>query len=314
MSNRPIWIDTDPGVDDAFALVSAFKLPGIEVVGISAVSGNVELEYTFDNARNIVSLCGREDVKVYKGASRPLREEPHYAHEVHGANGIGGQILKPSSAPIETTPAWTALYEKAKELNGELTVVAVGPLTNIATTIITYPDFTKYIKEILIMGGSVGFGGNTTIAAEFNVYADPHAAQIVMKCGVPITMFGLDVTMKTVLYRNEIELLKDETDDVGKFLYRSSFAPMSLYNSIGFGDVMCLHDTCPLVYLSDPSLFSGKKAGVYVETRSSLSLGRTVSDLYVHADKLFDNKNVMVMLDVDRDRVAKIAIETFRAY
>ena len=116
------------------------------------------------------------------------------------------------------------------------------------------------------------------------------------------------------VFRDEIETLKLEEDAVGQFCYKSSNAPMTLYKTLGLGDVMCLHDTCPLAYLSDSSLFSGKKAGVYVETQSDISLGRTVSDLYVHADQLFEKKNVLVMTEVDRDRLAKIVLDSFKAY
>ena len=265
---RPVWIDTDTGVDDAFALVSAFKLPNIEIVGISACAGNVELDKTFRNARNVTSLCGREDIKIYKGIEKPLMVDLHPAYNVHGIDGLGGAIIPESKAPAEEENAIDALYKKAKELGGELTIAAVGPLTNIAVMLFKYPDVVKYLKELVIMGGSIGVGGNTSITSEFNIFVDPHAAQAVFKSGMPITMFGLDVTMKTVLFREEIETLKDVDNDVARFCYSSSNAPMSLYRMVGLGDVMCLHDTCPLAYLSDPTLFSGKKAGVYVETES----------------------------------------------
>ena len=315
MSNlRPVWIDTDTGVDDAFALVSAFQLPGIEIVGISAVCGNVELEKTFRNARNVVSLCGKENVPVYKGAEKPLIVPLSPAYNVHGEDGLGGAVIPESKAPIESEPAVDALYKKAKELNGELTIVAVGPLTNIAIALYKYPDFVKYVKEIAMMGGSIGVGGNCSTSAEFNIYGDPHAAQTVLKSGIEITMFPLDVTMKSVLFRDEIDTLKLEPDAVGQFCYASSAAPTSLYKSLGLGDVMCLHDTCPLAYLSCPDLFKGKRCAVYVETQSSLSLGRTVSDCYAHSEYLFKNKNVNVMLDVDRDRLAKIVLDSFKAY
>ena len=314
MTNKLVWIDTDTGVDDAFALVSSFQLPNIDVVGISAVCGNVEIEKTFRNARNVVSLCGREDVPVYKGASKPLIVPLNCAYNVHGEDGLGGVEIPESKTTVETKDAIDALYEKAKELNGELYLVAVGPLTNVARALYKYPDIVKYIKEIDIMGGSIAVGGNCSTAAEFNIYGDPHAAQMVFKCGVPIVMFGLDVTMKSVLFRDEIDKLALEEDAVGQFCYKSSFAPMSLYKSLGLGDVMCLHDTCPLAYLSEPEIFSGKKAGVYVETQSQLSLGRTVSDLYIHSDEMFKEKNVLVITEVNRDRLAKVVLDSFKAY
>ena len=313
MSNRPVWIDTDTGVDDAFALVSAFRLPNIEIVGVSACAGNVEVEKTFKNARNVLSLCGKEDVKVYKGADKPLIAKLHTAYEVHGEDGLGGIAIPESKAPVEKESAFDALYKKAKELNGELTICAVGPLTNIAITLFKYPDLVKYVKELVIMGGSIAVGGNTTIAAEFNIYVDPHAAQTIFKSGMNITLFPLDVTMKTVLTRSEIDSLKDVNNDVASFLYKASDAPTSLYKKLGLGDLMCLHDTCPLLYLSDPTLFKGHDAGVYVETQSEMCFGRTLSDLYVKRDELFKH-NAVVMTEVDRDRVAKLVIDTFKAY
>lgn len=313
MSNRPVWIDTDTGVDDAFALVSAFRLPNIEVVGVSACAGNVELEKTFKNARNVLALCGKEDVKVYKGSEKPLVVELHTAKHVHGEDGLGGIVIPDSNAPIENESAYDALYKKAKELNGELTICAVGPLTNIAITLFKYPDLVKYVKELVIMGGSIAVGGNTTITSEFNIYVDPHAAQTIFKSGMKITLFPLDVTMKTVLTREEIDSIKDINNPVCQFLYKSSAIPMALYEKLGLGYHMCLHDTCPLLYLSDSTLFKGHEAGVYVETQSEISLGRTLSDLYVHRDELFKH-NATVMIDVDRDRVAKLVIDTFKAY
>ncbi|MDO5440513.1 MAG: nucleoside hydrolase [Erysipelotrichaceae bacterium] len=315
MSNlRPVWIDTDTGVDDAFALVSSFQLSGIEVVGISAVCGNVEIEKTFRNARNVVSLCGKENVPVYKGAEKPLIVPLSPAYNVHGEDGLGGVVIPESKAPIEKENAVDALYKKAKELNGELTIAAVGPLTNIAIALYKYPDFPKYIKEIVIMGGSIAAGGNCSTSAEFNIYGDPHAAQTVMKSGMSITLFPLDVTLKALLSREEIDTLKKEDDAVGQFCYKSSEAPMSLFRNLGLGDYMCLHDTCPIAYLSHPELFSGKKCSVYVETQSKLSIGRTVSDCFAHSEYLFKNKNCTVMLNVDRDKLAKIVLDSFKAY
>lgn len=311
---KPVWIDTDCGVDDAFALLTAFKLPSIDVVGISAVCGNVECDKTFRNARNIASLASREDIKVYKGADSPLAVPLKPAYNVHGEDGLGGVAIPESKAPVETKNAFDALYEKAKELNGELIVVAVGPLTNIATTIYAHPDFTDYVKEIDIMGGSVAFGGNCTVAAEFNIYADPHAAQTVFKCGVPINMFGLDVTMKAMLTRDDINLIKELKGPVAEFAGKACEIPMGLYKMLGLGDFMCLHDSCPVMYLEKPEMFTGKKAGVYVETQSELSLGRTVSDIFVHADELFKEKNTTVMLDIDRDMMVNLVLETFKAY
>ena len=311
---KRVWIDTDTGVDDAFALITAFKLPDIEIVGISTVNGNVELEKTYKNTRDVLALCSKEDIKVYKGADRPLSVKPHYAYAFHGEDGLGGVKLEPSKAPLEKENAYDALYKKAKELNGELIIATIGPLTNLAITMFKYPDFVKYVKEIVMMGGSIAVGGNITAAAEFNIYGDPHAAQTVFKSGLPITMFGLDVTTTTCINKEQIESLKNVNNPVAKFCYEASKIPMAKNNQNGDGEVVRLHDTCPLVYLSNPEIFKGKQAGVYVETQSEISLGRTVSDLYVHSDDMFDKKNVFVILEADTKKLADIAMNSFKAY
>jgi len=312
MINKPVWIDTDTGVDDAFALLTAIKLPGLDIKGISAVHGNVELDKTFINARNVLSLGKREDIKVYKGLADPFKVEHHYAYNVHGEDGLGGAIIQESKASIETKNAIEAMYECAKEC-GKLYIAAVGPLTNIAAAIINYPDFLDYVEEIDIMGGSVGVGGNTTTAAEFNIYGDPHAAQTVFMSGAKINLFPLDVTMKSVLFEDEVKSIGNKKTKVSDFLTYSANFPMDLYNSLGLGRILCLHDTCPLVYMSDSTLFSGKEAGVYVETQAQLSLGRTVSDIFVKADVMFE-KNMKVFLEVDREKLAKIVLDSYNQF
>ncbi|MDO4501088.1 MAG: nucleoside hydrolase [Erysipelotrichaceae bacterium] len=314
MSKRPVWIDTDTGIDDAFALLSALQLPNIEVVGCSAVSGNVELEKTFKNCRNVLSLAGREDIPVYKGADRPIMGEPHYAKNVHGENGIGDIEIPESKAKVETMSAYDALYECAKKYNGELVLVAVGPLSNVATAIFKYPELVKLIKEIDIMGGSVAFGGNSNTTAEFNIFGDPYAAAAVFKAGVPINMFGLDVTIQAHLKREEVDSIKEMGNKVTDFAYAISDPPMALYRMLGIGDILCLHDSCPLIYLNNPEIFSGKLAGVYVETQGGITLGKTVSDVFVKTDELFKVKNAQVMLGVDREKFAKIVLETLSKY
>lgn len=309
----PIWIDTDCGVDDAYALLTALKLPNLDIKGVSAVCGNVEVSKTFINARNILSLAKREDIKVYRGAEQPFEVPLSCAYDVHGVDGLGGVEVEYSEAPLETENAIDALYNCAKACNGELHIVSIGPLTNIATAILKYPDFLDYVKEIDMMGGSIFYGGNCTTTAEFNIYCDPHGAQTVFKSGVKIVMFGLDVTTKAILTREEIESIQDIDNPVRSFLYESSSKPMEAYQVFGLGDVMCLHDTCPFVYLAYPDVFKGKEAGVYVETRSKISFGRTVSDLYTRSDDLFED-NSLVMLEVDRDRFAKIVLDSFNAY
>ena len=194
----PIWFDTDPGVDDAMAMALLFAVPEYDVKGVSAVAGNVELEKTFQNARDLVAFFGRKDVPVYAGAARPLFRAPRTATFVHGENGLGNVTLPASDAPVETKPAWDALYEAAKAAEGELVLVAVGPLTNIALALSKYGSLHKLLKRIVIMGGSAKWG-NASPAAEANIFCDAEAASTVFQSGVPIVMCGLYMTLKTVM-------------------------------------------------------------------------------------------------------------------
>ena len=205
MNKIPVWFDTDIGVDDAVAFLVLHRQPELEVVGISAVSGNVGLEHTYPNARNICHLVGAR-YPVYKGADRPLYAEVEHASYVHGEEGLGGARLESSPAPHESEAAWDALYRAAVEYGGGLQGLAVGPLTNIAIALAKYPTLKTLIKRLLIMGGGAA-RGNTTPAAEFNIYADPEAAQLVFKSGIPIVMCGLDVTLQGYLTAEEIEYL-----------------------------------------------------------------------------------------------------------
>ncbi len=297
----PLWIDTDTGVDDAVMLMCAVKLEQLDIKGVSAVSGNVCEEKTFRNARAVLSLCGREDIKVYPGATKPLIVKPYYAEYVHGVNGLGGAIIPDSNAPIETEHGYDALYKAAKESNGELVVAAVGPFTNIAIAITKYPDITKYIKELVVMGGAV-VGGNATPSAEFNIYADPHAAETVFKSGIPVKMFGLDVTLKSSLTMEQIEKIYAGSTSQAKLFKDSTSISIGLYEKRLGEKKLCLHDVCPVLYLCYPELFTLYKAGVYVETESDITFGKTVCDLY--SDFKFEDRHCEVAMDVKRDEFA----------
>lgn len=302
MNKIPIWFDTDLGVDDAVALLSIGKLPQLELLGISAVAGNAELHHTFENARNVCRLADL-NVPVYPGAEHPLFVPLRTAPLVHGENGVGEVELSPSEAPRETTLAWDALYKAAKAARGELQVIAVGPLTNLATALGKYPDLKTLLKRILLMGGAAQ-GGNVTPAAEFNIYGDPHAAQMVFKSGVPVVMCGLDVTLKAYLTPEEVDEIGSHDTPVCRFVHQSNQLALAFNERIS-APGLCCHDTCPVLFLACPELFSGEEAGVYVETRGEVTLGKTVTDLW--SDKQFADRHVFVVLDVDREKfIAKV--------
>ena len=309
MSKIPVWFDTDLGVDDAVALLVLLRLPQLELKGISAVAGNAELHHTFENARNVCHLAGTS-IPVYPGAERPMFVPLHTAPLVHGKNGVGEVELPSSPAAVETKPAWDALYEAAEAAGGELEVLAVGPLTNLAIALGKYPRLKTLLKRILIMGGAAK-GGNVTPAAEFNIYGDPHAAQAVFRSGVPLVMCGLDVTMEAYLTPEEVDEIGEHGTPVCRFVRESNQLALNFFERVG-GPGLCCHDTCPVLFLACPELFSGEPAGVYVETRGTLTLGKTVTDLW--SDKQFPSQIAFVVLDVDRDRFAAKVRELLLEY
>lgn len=297
----PIWIDTDTGVDDAVALLCALKLDKLAIRGISSVAGNVEHAKTFKNCRNVLAYVGREDIKVYPGAIKPMCVELDDASEVHGKDGLGGVVIPDSPAEKETMHAWDAIYEAAKKEGGKLQIVAVGPLTNIANAIISHPDLKGMVKRILIMGGAA-VGGNATMAAEFNIYADPHSAETVMQSGIPVVMFGLDVTVDAYLNGKDIQDIRDFNTKISKFFTDVAQSNLNFYIKNYKREILCIHDACPLIYLQYPEIFTGQKAGVYVETQSRLCFGKTVTDIW--SDTKFKTRETMVILGVDREKFA----------
>lgn len=310
MERIPVWMDVDTGVDDAAALLVAGKLPQLDIRGISAVAGNVERRHTFENTRRVCALMGRSDIPVYPGAEKPLFKPLQTATLVHGVNGLGGAELPPSDAPVETTPAWDALYEAALAADGALQVISVGPLTDLAIALGKYPKLKPLLRRILIMGGG-SRGGNVTPSAEFNIYADPHAAQMVFKSGVPIVMCGLDVTMQAYLTRAELTEIGSRNTPVCRFFRESTQMALAFYEK-HTGSYLCLHDVCPVLYLTHPHLFSGEEAGVYVETQGSITNGKTVTDLW--SDKQFSEKNALVVLDVDRPGFVSLVRDLLSGY
>lgn len=301
MSRLPVWIDCDTGVDDAVALILASRMEELELVGISTVAGNVELEKTTANTLRVRELLGAA-WPVYRGAAQPWRRPARRAVRFHGEDGLGGAVLPPPAAAAEPEAAWDAMYAAACAHPGTLEMVCVGPLTNLATAFVKYPALPGLLRRVLIMGGAA-VGGNTTPAAEFNIYADPDAAQTVFRSGARVWMFGLDVTLKAYLTAQDLERVCTPGDPVRDFVRAACTHTLGVVTALGLPGVS-MHDACPLVYLVHPELFEGEEAGVFVETRSELTLGKTVTDLY--SDHQFEQKNAVVMLQVQREALVSL--------
>ncbi len=310
MKKIPVWIDTDIGVDDSVALLVACYLDELDIVGVSAVAGNTSLANAFRNARDVLALAGRKDIRVYSGADRPLVKELFKAEYVHGSNGLGGAEIPASDAPVEETKAWDALYEAAKQYSGELVVCSLGPMTNIATAIAKHPDIIDHIKVLNAMGGCAD-GGNITPCAEFNVYVDPHAAENVFKSGLKVNLFGLDVTHKAFLDDddiNEITSMGNKASDLFKDSNGLLYAWRERLNWTG----LCEHDSCPIIYTVHPEWFEGKDCAIYAETDGKITEGKTVTDLWT--DFKFEDRHCRFFLNVDREKFTGLIKEAYRSY
>ena len=308
MERHVVWLDCDTGTDDAQAILCANALEELEIVAISAVAGNVELEKTYRNALRLNRLMGT-DYPVYQGADRPWVQPQHTGYKYHGENGLGGvELPLPEQYPETTEPMWDAFYRKAKELQGELELIATGPLTNVGTALMKYPDLPQYLKRIVIMGGSATFG-NRTPAAEYNIYADPHAADAVFRSGIPLVMCGLDVTMQAIFYEEDLIRIGSRGTQAARLFRDALMTPLHAQEG-GYG--VKLHDAVAVLYAARPELFYGQMAGVAVETRGTITLGKTVTDLW--SDKKFDFKNAFVVLGLDRDAFVRTVQELIWSY
>ncbi len=280
MAARKIIIDTDPGQDDALALLLAFGSPDqLDVVGVTCVAGNVPLSYTTRNALLICELAGRTDTPVFAGCSRPMVRDLVTAEEVHGKTGLDGPEWGEPTMSLQPQHAVDWLVETLLAADdGEITICPVGPLTNIAMALVREPAIAPKIRELVIMGGAYFAGGNITPAAEFNAYVDPHASDVVYRSGVPIVTMSLDVTHEALMAKEWIASIGALGTEVGD----KTEAMLSFYERYDldrYGDLGGpLHDPATVAYLLKPELYSGKQAFVAVETQSELTMGMTVVD------------------------------------
>lgn len=275
MAPIPIIIDCDPGQDDAVAVLLALASPELEVLGITAVHGNVPLTRTAANARALVEFAGRPDIPVFAGSDRPLRRPGIHEVRIHGPTGLQGFDLPPARRPLEPAHAVDFLIQTLRRRD-DVTLCPIGPLTNIAAAFTWAPEVTKRVRRIVLMGGA-SKGGNVTPVAEFNIHADPEAADIVFRSGVPITMVGLDVTQTALVDAGHCRAWR-AAGRIGQACAGWCDFP-ERYNPARYGAPgLPLHDPCVIAGLIDPALFAGRDCHVAVETQSSLTLGQTVVD------------------------------------
>jgi purine nucleosidase len=291
---RRIIIDCDPGVDDAVAILLALASPeALEVAAITTVIGNVSLAQTTANALRVRDLAGHADIPVHAGCARPIMAPVERKLSVHGGDGLGDIGLPPPASFVAAGHAVDVLIDRIRAEPGGITLCPIGPMTNSALALIKAPDIAPLIREIVFMGGAAFRPGNSTPAAEFNFMIDPHAAQIMLTAGVPLTMFGLDVTGQAIITQPWMDRVEAKAG-------RAAGAAIAMMRSYGFGDP-CLHDPCVIAHLIDPSLFEGVDAWVEVECAAVLTRGQSIAAVKErHRDGRTPNCRVITTLDRDR--------------
>lgn len=294
---RKIIIDTDPGQDDAVAILLALASPELEVLGITAVAGNVPLALTQRNARIVCELAGRPETPVFAGCERPLARPLVTAEHVHGKTGLDGPALPEPTMPLAPGHAADFIIDTIRrEPAGSITLCALGPLTNLATALTRAPDIAERLAGIVLMGGAYFEVGNITPAAEFNIFVDPQAAEIVFQSGIDLTVMPLDVTHKALVTRARNDAFRALGTPVGKAVAEMTDF-FERFDKAKYGsDGAPLHDPTVMAWLLAPELFSGRRINVEIETTSELTMGMTVADWWGVTDRA---PNARFIGDVD---------------
>lgn len=311
MARRPLIIDCDPGVDDAIALLLALASPeDFNLLGITTVAGNVPLRLTQYNARRICQLAQRQEVPIYAGCPRPILRAPVTAEHVHGQTGLDGATLPEPTQPLPPQHAISFLIDQCKAAQAPITLATLGPLTNLAVALIQAPEIAQTIDQVVAMGGALG-RGNVTPNAEFNIYADPHAARVVAEAGLNLTLIPLDVTHQVITTPERLAALEALGTPVGQ-------AASGLLRHYGQREGECyglagapLHDPCVIAYLLQPDLFAGRPMHLAIETDSPLCLGRTVADPHLAEDKpanatVIEKPNAPAFYQLLTERLARL--------
>lgn len=299
MIRQKIIIDTDPGQDDAVAILLALASPELDVLGITVVAGNVPLAWTLKNALKVCELAGKPNTRVYAGASRPLLRPLVTAEHVHGNTGLNGpELPEPTMQPQPQHAVDYLIEEILRQPAGSVTLCTLGALTNIALALQRAPDIAPRIQQIVMMGGGFFEGGNITPAAEFNIFVDPHAAHIVFSSGIPLVVMPLDVTHQVLTTRTRLDAIAALATPVAT----ATVEMLEFFERFDEEKYGCdggpLHDPCVIAYLLKPDLFKGRHCNVAIETSSELTMGMTVVDWWGVTDR---HKNAMVMRAVDAD-------------
>ena len=309
MKKIPVILDGDPGHDDAIAWLMAFARPELDILGVVSVSGNVSLEKTTRNMLQIMTLLGVRDVPLAQGAGRPLTGEPFEAPSVHGESGLDGPTLPEPAVALDTLPGVELMANLLRAGGEPITLVPTGPLTNIATLLLAYPELKSKIAGISLMGGGL-LTGNWTPAAEFNILADPEAAKIVFESGLPIFMAGLDVTEKAFVTPEDFERIRAIGGTIATIVAEWLEFFYKFHREHGYEGAP-IHDPVAIAALVKPEILEMQDLYVQVETSGEYCRGATVGDFFGRAKR---PPNVKAILNIDRAAYVSMIVEAVKYY
>ncbi|MFT5675701.1 MAG: inosine-uridine nucleoside N-ribohydrolase [Paraglaciecola sp.] len=308
-----IIIDTDPGIDDAMAILFAFQSPDIDVLGLTSVFGNVPVEMSAQNALTLCELAGK-DIPVCKGVGMPwVGAESGYSHFVHGDDGFGNINFPKSKRPLDPRSSAQFIIDMARQHPGEITIAAIGPLGNLALALRLEPDLPKLIKGVTLMGGAAFVPGNVTPVAEANIWNDAYAAEIVFAADWDLNMFGLDVTNNVFFNPGFLNQLKHDNPKLGGFVHDAAQFYVEFYSANRDSRGCCFHDAMPLAHLIDPSIFEMQRGHARVST-DPLNIGQTtIAPLNTTASPDWLNaKQINVAVKVDERRLTQLYLDTYK--
>lgn len=309
MKRIPVILDGDPGHDDAIAWMMAVASPQFDIKAVVSVSGNVFIEKTTYNSLRILTLLGRTDIPVARGASRPITELPFDAPSVHGESGLDGPALPEPAQQLSALSGVELMAQVLRESDEKVTIVSTGPLTNVALLYNLYPELKSKIERVSLMGGGI-LMGNWTPAAEFNILVDPEAAKIVFDGGVPIIMAPVDVTEKALIKPADFERIRALGNDVSKIVAEWLDFFYRFHLTMGYSGAP-MHDPCAVAVLLRPEIFTSREMYVDIELSGEYCRGATVGDGFGKSGK---QPNATVLLDVDREALVDMIVECAASY